>query len=211
MLFALLLLSLSSTLAVLPGVAPVEYMDGQRIPLKVNKVNSVRTQLPFKYYDLPFCRPSEGVKDQAENLGEILLGDRIENSDYEIWVPNNTICKVLCFRDYTDGEIKKFSQLIKDEYKLNWIVDGLPAATPKILQDPTGQQTTIYDTGFALGFNGKDDASPDTKDGVMYLNNHINIKLLYHINPEVYEGRRIVGFEVLPESIQHPQDFFNKN
>ena len=43
------------------------------VPLKVNKIDSVRTQLPYAYYDLPFCKPGE-IRDSAENLGEILRG-----------------------------------------------------------------------------------------------------------------------------------------
>ena len=43
------------------------------VPLKVNKIDSVLTQLPFAYYSLPFCKPSE-IRDVAENLGEILRG-----------------------------------------------------------------------------------------------------------------------------------------
>lgn len=70
----------------LPGVAPKEYVDGETVPLKVNKLVSAKTQLPYPYYSLPFCKPTEGVKDMAENLGEILMGDKIENSPYIVSV-----------------------------------------------------------------------------------------------------------------------------
>ena len=66
----------------LPGVMPVAYSDNQPVPLKVNKLVSTKTQIPYSYYSLPFCEPVEGIKDMAENLGEILLGDKIENSPY---------------------------------------------------------------------------------------------------------------------------------
>ena len=66
----------------LPGVAPKEYIDGEIVPLKVNKMVSSKTQLPYPYYSLKFCEPVEGIQEMAENLGEILLGDRIENSPY---------------------------------------------------------------------------------------------------------------------------------
>jgi len=67
----------------LPGVAPTEYHEGIRVELKVNKLTSVKTQLPFRYYTLPYCSPNE-LHVAAENLGEILLGDSIENSLYDI-------------------------------------------------------------------------------------------------------------------------------
>ena len=57
----------------------------QKDPLlvKVNKLTSTKTQLPYSYYSLPFCKP-DTIVDSAENLGEVLRGDRIENSPYVV-------------------------------------------------------------------------------------------------------------------------------
>ena len=33
-------------------------------------LTSIKTQLPFEYYALPFCKPSGGVKYRVENLGK---------------------------------------------------------------------------------------------------------------------------------------------
>lgn len=52
--------------------------------LKVNKLSSTKTQLPYEYYSIPYCRP-EKIVSSAENLGEVLRGDRIENSPYEVF------------------------------------------------------------------------------------------------------------------------------
>jgi transmembrane 9 superfamily protein 2/4 len=68
----------------LPGVAPRNFEKDEPVELKVNKLSSVHTQLPYDYYSLSFCKPKEGVKPYAENLGEFLRGDRIENSSYEV-------------------------------------------------------------------------------------------------------------------------------
>lgn len=68
----------------LPGVAPHNYVDGEEVVLKVNKLSSVHTQLPYDFYSLKFCQPKGGVKPYSENLGEFLSGDRIENSAYEV-------------------------------------------------------------------------------------------------------------------------------
>mmetsp|Transcript_12448 Transcript_12448/g.37011 ORF Transcript_12448/g.37011 Transcript_12448/m.37011 type:complete len:83 (-) Transcript_12448:1951-2199(-) len=64
----------------LPGIAPREYETGDTVELKVNKLTSVHTQLPYDYYSYKFCKPTDGIKFTAENLGEFLSGDRIENS-----------------------------------------------------------------------------------------------------------------------------------
>lgn len=39
--------------------------------------------LPFEYYSLPYCRP-DSIVSSAENLGEVLRGDRILNSPYTV-------------------------------------------------------------------------------------------------------------------------------
>lgn len=58
-------------------------MQGDLLKVKVNKLTSVKTQLPYSYYSLPYCKP-EKIVDSAENLGEVLRGDRIENSPYVV-------------------------------------------------------------------------------------------------------------------------------
>jgi hypothetical protein len=58
------------------------WTQGDLITLKVNKLNSVKN-LPYEYYSLPYCRP-EKIISSAENLGEVLRGDRIENSPYQV-------------------------------------------------------------------------------------------------------------------------------
>jgi transmembrane 9 superfamily protein 2/4 len=80
----------------LPGVAPQNFVDLEDVPLKVNKLTSVHTQLPYLYYSLPFCTPKK-IIDSAENLGEILRGDRIENSEYSVCTVSHrlVLCKYL--------------------------------------------------------------------------------------------------------------------
>ncbi|EPS73699.1 hypothetical protein M569_01058, partial [Genlisea aurea] len=65
----------------LPGVAPQDFNKDDALKVKVNKLTSVKTQLPYSYYSLPFCAPDK-IVDSTENLGEVLRGDRIENSPY---------------------------------------------------------------------------------------------------------------------------------
>lgn len=51
--------------------------------MKVNKLSSTKTQLPYDYYFLDYCRPSK-IQNSNENLGEVLRGDRIENSVHTV-------------------------------------------------------------------------------------------------------------------------------
>lgn len=172
----------------LPGVAPYNYAEGESVDLKVNKLSSVHTLLPYDYYSLKFCTPKGGVKPYSENLGEFLRGDRIENSAYEIAMLKDEFCKVLCQVDLKPKDVTDFKHAVKSQYHHNWIVDNLPAAS--ILD--TDQFVTTQYVGYPVGYS----------DGTYsYLYNHVNIILEYHIVEQ--EGFRIVGFYVEPLSVKH--------
>jgi len=172
----------------LPGVAPHSFASGEQVELKVNKLSSVHTQLPYDYYSLKFCQPVGGIKPYSENLGEFLRGDRIENSAYEIFMLQEDFCNVLCQFELKTKDVNDFKQAIKRQYHHNWIVDNLPAAS---ILDSDQFVTTQY-VGFPVGY----------QDGVSYyLYNHVNIILEYH-TVEV-DGHRIVGFYVEPLSVKH--------
>lgn len=158
--------------------------------MKVNTLTSVKTQLPFYYYSLPYCRPKE-VKQRVENLGEILAGDGIENSPYELKMKVNESCKVLCNKKLGKKAKNLFRRRIDRDYAVNWIVDNLPAATKYVRTDGTTQEY-VFMNGFPVGL---------LQNGRYYVHNHVRITLSYHSNPQDYTGFRIVGFEVEPRSI----------
>ena len=92
---------------------PGTIRQGDPIPLKVNKLASVKTQLPFDFYSLPFCRPDK-IVPSAENLGEVLRGDRIKNSAYEVAFKVDQACKVLCVKGpLTAEEAEQFSKAVR--------------------------------------------------------------------------------------------------
>lgn len=172
----------------LPGVAPHNFQDGETVDLKVNKLSSVHTLLPYDYYSLKFCKPKEGVKPYSENLGEFLRGDRIENSAYTISMHTEEFCRVLCQVDLKTKDVADFKQAIDRQYHHNWIIDNLPAAS--ILD--TDQFVTTQYVGYPIGYvEGKN----------TYVYNHVNIILEYHSVEG--EGDRIVGFYVEPLSVKH--------
>lgn len=142
LLVVLLVLAVASSAAalwILPGVAPRNYFaqdaNGNQayIDLKVNKMTSPRTQLPYAYYSLPFCKPQK-IEDVRENLGEMLAGDKLENSQYlvrrsshstflmrlQIPIKQNVPCRVLCRQDYGSRELRKFKERIDEEYRVHW-------------------------------------------------------------------------------------------
>ena len=191
----------------LPGVSPHEYREGEQVDLKVNKLTSTKTQLPYEYYSLPFCQP-ENPETVAENLGEVLRGDKIMNSLYSLKMGVEESCKVLCRKSLTQEEASLFAARIDEDYRVtDMIVDNLPAAT-RVVEPATptspARVITIYERGFPLGFKGSAEI-PGTSAGVAYLYNHHRLVFKYHMEPS-FEGSRIVGFEVEPFSVSHQHD-----
>ena len=80
----------------IPGVAPVEFKNGDKIEVKAIKLTSTHTQLPYDYYSLPFCRPKDKLEFKSENLGEILRGDVIVSTPYEVNMRKDVQCRLLC-------------------------------------------------------------------------------------------------------------------
>ena len=68
-------------------MAPRTFRYGDKVELKVNKLTSVHTQLPYDYYSLPFCEPAEGKIRVAENLGEVCPARRTSAAE-----PRQGVC-----------------------------------------------------------------------------------------------------------------------
>ena len=91
---------------------------------------------PYEYYLLPFCQP-DVMETVAENLGEVLRGDKIMNSNYELKMGVEETCKVLCKKDLTASEAKEFSQRIEEDYRvlLRQIVASVDKGEPAPTMD----------------------------------------------------------------------------
>lgn len=54
-----------------------------------------------------------------ENIGQILSGDKIENSLYSIEMNKNVGCRVLCKKPYKSRDLKALTQYIQNKYRGN--------------------------------------------------------------------------------------------
>ncbi|EFH61245.1 hypothetical protein ARALYDRAFT_478776 [Arabidopsis lyrata subsp. lyrata] len=180
----------------LPGVAPRDFQKGDPLYVKVNKLSSTKTQLPYDYYYLNYCKPPK-ILNNAENLGEVLRGDRIENSVYTFQMLEDQPCKVGCRVKLDADSTKNFKEKIDDEYRANMILDNLPVAVLRQRRD--GSQSTTYEHGFRVGFKGSYEGSKEEK---YFIHNHLSFRVMYHRDQES-DSARIVGFEVTPNSILH--------
>ncbi|GJR81875.1 transmembrane 9 superfamily member 9-like protein [Tanacetum coccineum] len=167
--------------------------------VKVNKLASTKTQLPYSYYSIPYCRPGK-IVDSAENLGEVLRGDRIENSPYEFQMRVPQMCNVVCRIVLNEKTAKEFKEKIDDEYRVNMILDNLPLVVPMTRLER--DSPVIYQHGY---FVGRKVQYAGTKEEKYFINNHLTFTVKYHKDIQT-DSARIVGFEVNAFSVKHQYD-----
>ncbi|KAF9438457.1 hypothetical protein BGZ76_007711 [Entomortierella beljakovae] len=177
----------------IPGFSPNVFHEGDTVPLYVNKIFSEKSPLPYAYADLPFvCDPPTDAKKAWLNLGEVLRGDRISTSDYELVVGKDISCNILCKKSVSAEDAALASEFIANGYNVEWIVDNLPGATRYNLGDGQANKQWRYRAGFPLG---------KVKWQKTNIHNHVTIRILYQSQPPPADGKLIVGFEVSPYSI----------
>ncbi len=102
-------------------------------------------------------------------MGEILRGDRVVSTGYNIKMNVNEQCKVICPKIVlNDKEAATIVKRIKDDYHVHLLVDNLPAATKFIMLDSKEEH---YEHGYKLGFIQSEE---------YYPYNHIKFVLKYH-------------------------------
>ncbi|RMZ78424.1 hypothetical protein DV738_g3939, partial [Chaetothyriales sp. CBS 135597] len=196
----------------IPGYSIRSYRPDENIPLLVNKVFSDNSELQYPYFDLPFVCPPTGVKHEgwhtasgsrlALNLGEVLRGDRIRNSDIEVKMLQDVECQYLCDRVIGRRDVQWAQKLIEQGYVAEWILDNLPSATSFVTVD---RQHKYYSTGFKLGSKEFDlrTGRPQYR-----LNNHFSIVVRWRDAPGETgpdAPKIVVAFEVYPKSIDMGQ------
>ncbi|KAF2681079.1 multispanning membrane protein [Lentithecium fluviatile CBS 122367] len=191
----------------IPGVTYKPYTDGETIPLLVNKVYSDKSELQYAWTELPFaCPPTGRIRTRrltsgtsiTLNLGEVLRGDRITVSDYELVMGQDIEARHLCDKEVNSDGLRRTNELIKDGYVAEWIVDNLPGATSFQSTDKTRK---YYAAGFKIGDQLR---SAKGAEPSFIINNHVTLVIRYHRAPgkDGAKGKKvIVGFEVFPKSI----------
>lgn len=152
----------------LPGSYLHPYGQGERLDVKVNSITSIETELPYSYYSLPFCKPKEGIQKVAENIGELLMGDEIENSVYKFETMVDSFDVLACVAPpLTESDVKHFNQRIDDFYQMNLILDNLPVSRFTKQRDTNN---LLRWTGSPIGFKLESDRQH-------YVYNHLNFKV----------------------------------
>ena len=90
--------------------------------LAIGRIYSPQTQLPFQYEDIIKCKSDNKVTTVPleDNLGELLSGDVLFQSQYEIKLLENQYCQLLCEYGVDAYRQNFLSFLISNSYKSTW-------------------------------------------------------------------------------------------
>ncbi|KAG2462495.1 TM9S1 protein, partial [Polypterus senegalus] len=107
-------------------VSGSSYKQGDPVILYVNKVGPYHNpQETYHYYRLPVCRPKE-VRHKSLSLGEVLDGDRMAESLYDIRFRENVEKKSLCELKLTEAEVEELKEAIEELYYFEFVLDEIP-------------------------------------------------------------------------------------
>ncbi|XP_068954026.1 transmembrane 9 superfamily member 1 isoform X2 [Petaurus breviceps papuanus] len=111
----------------IPGVTgETHYQPGDPVMLYVNKVGPYHNpQETYHYYQLPVCCP-EKIRHKSLSLGEVLDGDRMAESMYQIRFRENVEKRTLCQMQLTFAQVERLRQAIEELYYFEFVVDDLP-------------------------------------------------------------------------------------
>lgn len=212
----------------LPGLAPVNFCEVSKatdscksdVKLFVNRLDSEQSALPYEYSYFDFCN-SDSTDWPVENLGQIVFGERIRPSPYNISFLKNETCKVLCHKSYQlndDKSIDKVDRLRKgifENYQHHWIVDNMPVTWCYLTED----QQQYCSIGFPMGCHVNERGigqnaclmSPDfNQPNSYYIFNHVNIRITYKSGEgEAWgvdfeeKGGRITSVKIEPKSVKY--------
>ncbi|OQR70601.1 transmembrane 9 superfamily member 2-like [Tropilaelaps mercedesae] len=180
---------------------------------------SFSTTVPFD-----FCSSPDDDLSPAENIGQVVFGERIRPSPYVINFLENRTCSKVCTKKYDKSSAASMHKLdllrkgMMKMYKHHWIVDNMPV-TWCYLIDATAHYCSM---GFPMGCFTYQNQKPRglcniyptyTKANTFYLLNHVHLTITYHrSDPDTWgssfieHGGRIISVKVAPESIKHKTD-----
>lgn len=211
----------------LPGIAPVNYCPTRQegceslIKMYVNRLNSIESVIPYEYKYFDFCKTEHDEAGPVENLGQVVFGERIRPSPYNMTFNKNEtkeVCKKVYKRDdeKDKANISKLKKAIGQNYQHHWIIDNMPVAWCYLAE----QQQTICGPGFPVGCyindkgKGKDGCEvliDNPIPGSYYIFNHIEIVLEYHPKDNSWvqttpdEAGRLVKARMSPKSVAYQE------
>lgn len=106
-----------------------KYKDGEPVVLWVNKVGPYNNpQETYNYYRLPFCkpRPADRAEHSWGNLGEVLQGNELINSQLDIRFKENIPRQAVCSQLLAPESAAAFQDAVLRHYWYEHFLDDLP-------------------------------------------------------------------------------------
>ena len=189
--FILLLNLFISTIS--KGILDYSHELDSELQIQAGALSSINGIIPFSYEKLKICDITK-VSKAEDTLGEILTGEKIFNTGYIAKTGNDSLCEVLCYNQFDKDSLNLIRALIKSNYFINWFIDKLPAGL--INYNLESHSTSVdYFKGIPLGY---------IENEKFYIYNHLQFHIL--INEINNKKFNIVGFNILPMSLNHNQD-----
>uniref|UniRef100_A0A7C9E954 Transmembrane 9 superfamily member n=1 Tax=Opuntia streptacantha TaxID=393608 RepID=A0A7C9E954_OPUST len=102
------------------------YNVGDQVPLFANKVGPLNNPSEtYEYFDLPFCPPDKLIR-RRESLGEVINGDRLTNTRYDINFRENKVGEIVCTKTLGRKEVVRFRNAIQRDSYFQMCYDDLP-------------------------------------------------------------------------------------
>src|SRR6266487_1546192 len=182
----------------LEGLAPVNFCEEHKttdtcksqVPLYVNRLDSEESVIPYEYSHFDFCQ-ADNEDSPVENLGQVVFGERIRPSTYNVSFLQQEECKFLCKKTYDlerKDDVEKLNVLMKGmlkNYQHHWIVDNMPITWCY----PVEGDQQYCSVGFPMGCyvdsqgTAKDACVMNVlynKPDTFYIFNHVDITITYH-------------------------------
>ena len=156
------------------------HKGGEQLNIQVGSITSIKSLLPYSYYRLGICKPNPLEKEE-DTLGEILSGEVIYKTNYEIYMNKNEYCKVLCTQVFDDTKVSNINKIYNKKYVTNWYLDKLPAGFVKY--NPVSQERSIdYSSGIPIGYEvPSGDSKVSSKENKeLFIYNHYQFIIYIH-------------------------------
>ncbi|KAF6017703.1 TM9SF1 [Bugula neritina] len=103
-----------------------KFKENDKVEVYVNKVGPYfNVHETYHYYEIPVCSP-EKIEHKALTLGEVLDGDRMAKSLYNVEFKKNVEDVKLCDKTYSAEQLGQIRDAIEDLYYFEFVIDELP-------------------------------------------------------------------------------------
>ena len=146
--------------------------DGEILKIGIGQLKSVITHLPFRP-DYPGFFKMKNKKVISDNLGDIISGSKITESDFFVKINKNEYCRILNTVVLNEQNIERTKWLINHEYFNMFYLDKLPSARG-YFDLITKESYTLYQGGIPLGFYEEKNNNEKEEYNIY---NHFSLKL----------------------------------